>query len=31
MYEDYALKEDLFHWQSQNATRPESTKGASKH
>jgi hypothetical protein len=29
MYEDYALKEDLFHWQSQNATRPESTKGAS--
>jgi hypothetical protein len=29
MYEDYAIKEDLFHWQSQNATRPESTKGAS--
>lgn len=29
MYEDYALKEDLFHWQSQNATRPESPKGLS--
>lgn len=29
MYEDYAITETLFHWQSQNATRPESEKGQS--
>ncbi|MCD7798378.1 MAG: DUF3427 domain-containing protein [Akkermansiaceae bacterium] len=27
MYEDYALGEELFHWQSQNATSPESPRG----
>ena len=29
MYEDYAIRENLFHWQSQNATRPNSPKGLS--
>jgi hypothetical protein len=29
MYDDYALNEDLFHWQSQNSTSPESNKGKS--
>ncbi len=29
MYDDYAINEKLFHWQSQNATKPESTKGQS--
>jgi hypothetical protein len=27
MYEDYAISPDSFHWQSQNNTRPGSTKG----
>ncbi|GAB3000615.1 DUF3427 domain-containing protein [Psychrosphaera aestuarii] len=27
MYHDYAINEDLFHWQSQNSTRPDSGKG----
>ena len=29
MYDDYAISEKLFHWQSQNNTRPESPKGQS--
>lgn len=29
MYNDYAVSDTLFHWQSQNATSPESTKGLS--
>jgi len=29
MYDDYALSEILFHWQSQNSTSPESSKGKS--
>ena len=29
LYDDYAINEYLFHWQSQNATSPESTKGQS--
>ncbi len=29
MYDDYAVNELLFHWQSQNATSPESGKGIS--
>jgi superfamily II DNA or RNA helicase len=29
MYDDYALNEILFHWQSQNSTSPESSKGRS--
>ena len=29
MYEDYALNETLFHWQSQNDTFPQSKKGYS--
>ncbi len=29
MYDDYAINETLFHWQSQNATSPESEKGQS--
>lgn len=29
MYEDYALNETLFHWQSQNSARPEIGKGLS--
>lgn len=29
LYDDYAISENLFHWQSQNATSPESTKGMS--
>jgi superfamily II DNA or RNA helicase len=29
MYDDYAISEKLFHWQSQNSTRPESPKGQS--
>lgn len=29
MYDDYAINEKLFHWQSQNATKPESKKGQS--
>ncbi|MDP3466778.1 MAG: DUF3427 domain-containing protein [Daejeonella sp.] len=29
LYDDYALSENLFHWQSQNATSPESPKGQS--
>ncbi len=29
MYDDYAISEKLFHWQSQNATKPESSKGES--
>ncbi len=28
-YDDYAINEILFHWQSQNATSPESPKGLS--
>lgn len=28
MYEDYAVSERLFHWQSQNATSPESPTGS---
>ncbi len=27
MYKDYALSEDLFHWESQNSTSPESSVG----
>ncbi|MGL1903157.1 MAG: DUF3427 domain-containing protein [Fibrobacterales bacterium] len=26
-YEDYAISESLFHWQTQNVTRPESERG----
>ncbi|MDO9551590.1 DUF3427 domain-containing protein [Rhodonellum sp.] len=29
MYQDYAIKENLFHWQSQNASRPDRGKGLS--
>lgn len=29
MYDDYAINETLFHWQSQNQTAPESNKGKS--
>ena len=29
LYDDYAINEILFHWQSQNATSPESPKGLS--
>lgn len=29
LYDDYAISESLFHWQSQNATTPISTKGIS--
>jgi superfamily II DNA or RNA helicase len=29
MYDDYAINENLFHWQSQNAAGPETTKGKS--
>ena len=29
LYQDYALSETMFHWQSQNATRPDSGKGLS--
>jgi superfamily II DNA or RNA helicase len=29
MYDDYAINEYLFHWQSQNAAGPETTKGIS--
>jgi superfamily II DNA or RNA helicase len=29
LYDDYAINEYLFHWQSQNATAPESVKGLS--
>lgn len=29
MYDDYAINETLFHWQSQNQTSPTSTKGLS--
>lgn len=29
MYEDYALNESLFHWQSQNSARPDTGKGLS--
>ncbi len=29
LYDDYAINESLFHWQSQNATTPESAKGLS--
>lgn len=29
MYEDYAISEKLFHWQSQNSSRPDSGKGLS--
>lgn len=29
MYDDYAINETLFHWQSQNQTSPESSKGLS--
>ncbi len=29
MYDDYAISETLFHWQSQNSTKPESPKGQS--
>jgi len=29
LYDDYAINEYLFHWQSQNATSPESQKGVS--
>lgn len=29
MYDDYAVSETLFHWQSQNSTAPESEKGQS--
>ena len=29
MYEDYALNEFLFHWQSQNSASPESPVGLS--
>ena len=29
MYHDYAINEQLFHWQSQNSARPDSGKGLS--
>src|SRR5690606_12436451 len=29
MYDDYAINDTLFHWQSQNQTTPESEKGKS--
>ncbi len=29
LYEDYAINDTIFHWQSQNATSPESNKGNS--
>ena len=29
MYEDYAITNTLFHWQSQNATKPDSKQGIS--
>jgi len=29
LYDDYAINEYLFHWQSQNSTTPESSKGLS--
>lgn len=29
MYDDYAISETLFHWQSQNSARPEKGKGLS--
>ena len=29
MYDDYAISETLFHWQSHNAYGPETTKGLS--
>ena len=29
MYEDYAITENLFHWQSQNSAKPDSPKGVS--
>jgi hypothetical protein len=29
MYEDYAISENIFHWQSQNASRPERGRGLS--
>ncbi|MBY5959727.1 DUF3427 domain-containing protein [Membranicola marinus] len=29
MYDDYAINETLFHWQSQNSTSPDSEKGKS--
>jgi superfamily II DNA or RNA helicase len=29
MYDDYAINETLFHWQSQNSAGPETTKGLS--
>ncbi|TDE07788.1 DEAD/DEAH box helicase [Flavobacterium sandaracinum] len=29
MYDDYAISETLFHWQSQNSSRPDSGKGLS--
>ena len=29
MYDDYAISEKLFHWQSQNSTKPNSSKGQS--
>lgn len=29
MYDDYAVTENLFHWQSQNSASPETTKGLS--
>jgi hypothetical protein len=27
LYDDYAISEDLFHWQSQNQAAPENTLG----
>ncbi len=29
MYDDYAINETLFHWQSQNSARPDTGKGLS--
>jgi hypothetical protein len=29
MYDDYAISETLFHWQSQNASKPEIGRGLS--
>ena len=29
MYDDYAISDTLFHWQSQNSTKPDSPKGLS--
>ena len=29
LYEDYAISEDLFHWQTQNASRPDKGRGKS--